>query len=50
MPRFSNQYVAAFVFMIAVFLVITNSTGAGRVIGAMGNNLALLARTFQGRK
>lgn len=50
MKVFNNPtFLGAFVFMIALFLVITHATGAARVVGATGSNLVNLARTFQGR-
>jgi hypothetical protein len=30
-------------------LVITHTTGAARLVGALGSNLGSLAKTFQGR-
>jgi ABC-type xylose transport system permease subunit len=41
--------VSAFVLMIVFYLVLTQATGTGRIIGALGSNLSLLAKTFQGR-
>lgn len=47
--RVTRELISAFVLMILAFLVLTHSTGANRIIGAMGGNLVRLARTFQGR-
>lgn len=49
MQLITKQFISAFVLMIVFYLVLTHSTGAGRVIGAMGSNLSQLAKTFQGR-
>lgn len=49
MKGVTKEFIAAFVLMIVVFLVLTHSTGTARVIGAMGSNLSRLAKTFQGR-
>jgi hypothetical protein len=47
--RVTKELVSAFVLMILAFLVLTHSTGAGRVIGALGSNTVQLAKVFQGR-
>lgn len=47
--RAAQPLIKAFVIMIVAFLVLTHATGTGRVIGAIGGNLAQLAKTFQGR-
>lgn len=47
--KVTRELISAFVLMIVIFLVLTQATGAARVIGAMGSNLSILAKTFQGR-
>ncbi len=47
--RITRELISAFVLMIMAFLILTHSTGANRVIGAVGGNLVRLAKTFQGR-
>ncbi len=47
--RITKEFIGAFVLMIVFYLVLTHATGASRIIGAMGQNLSQLAKTFQGR-
>jgi hypothetical protein len=47
--RITREFVSAFVLLIVVYLVITHTTGAARLVGALGSNLGSLAKTFQGR-
>jgi hypothetical protein len=47
--RLTREFVSAFVLMIVFYLVITHTTGAARLVGALGQNLSTLAKTFQGR-
>jgi hypothetical protein len=37
------------ILLVVFFLVLTHATGAGRVIGSLGNNYSQVVRTFQGR-
>jgi preprotein translocase subunit SecD len=44
-----QQFIAGAFGLIAVFLILAHYTGAGRVIGALGSNSALVFKTLQGR-
>jgi preprotein translocase subunit SecD len=49
MTTLAKQFIAGAFGLIAVFLILAHYTGAGRVIGALGSNSALVFKTLQGR-
>jgi hypothetical protein len=46
---FAKQFVGGAFGLIGLFLVLAHFTGAGRVLGALGSNSALVFKTLQGR-
>jgi hypothetical protein len=49
MSTLAKQFVGGAFGLIALFLVLAHFTGAGRVLGALGSNSALVFKTLQGR-
>lgn len=47
--KLTREFISAFVLMIVVYLVITHTTGAARLVSSVGSNVGDLAKTFQGR-
>lgn len=49
MSNLAKQFVGGAFALIGLFLVLSHYTGAGRVLGALGSNGALVFKTLQGR-
>lgn len=49
MSTLAKQFITGAFGLIGIFLILAHYTGAGRVIGALGSNSALVFKTLQGR-
>lgn len=49
MSTLAKQFIAGAFGLIAFYLLVANYSGAGKVIGALGQNGALVFKTLQGR-
>lgn len=50
MKYVTKELVGMTIVLVSLFLILTNSTGAARTIGALGKNYAQVVRSLQGRR
>ncbi len=49
MKTITREFLTLSLGIIALFVLLTHSTGAARTLGALGNSGAVVFRTLQGR-